>query len=109
MIACSIPIPTSAPLKVTATHLRKTTCAAVYPLFVGKITSVDQRAEENVGQGFPRPQLHTRRPASPDPWGIRAGHPPRPRVERHDRLLGDADLRASALHRRRRPRRPLLP
>ena len=42
-----------------------------------------------------RPRLYTRRHAPPDPRGLRARHPARPPVQRDDRLLGDAGLRAS--------------
>ncbi|CAA9430024.1 MAG: Nitrilotriacetate monooxygenase component B, partial [uncultured Rubrobacteraceae bacterium] len=61
------------------------------------------------GQRAPRAKLRTGRRAPPDPWGLRARHPPRPTVERDGRLLGDADLRTTPVRGRRRPRRPLHP
>src|SRR3712207_1285078 len=42
----STPAPMRAPLSSTVTDLRKPTCAAVYPLFVGRIPPVNGGAEE---------------------------------------------------------------
>src|SRR5215210_2737780 len=86
--------------------VRRTTWSAVYPLL---IKYSYRYPKERIGQGPQRPQLYTGGPTSPDPWGLRDGNPPRPPVQRHDGVVGDAVLRTPPLRGCSGQERPLLP
>src|SRR5215211_529130 len=86
--------------------VRRTTWFAVYPLLIKY--SYPYR-KEWIGQGPQRPQLHTGGPPSPDPRGLRDGNPPRPSIQRHDSLVGDAILGTPPLRGGSGQERPLLP
>src|SRR5215218_8569092 len=80
------------PLRLTTLPIRKTTLTAVYPLL---IKYPRPYRKERLGQGPPRPRLYTGGLTSPDPRGLRDGNPAWSSVQRHDGIVGDADLRTS--------------
>src|SRR5688572_8860748 len=99
-----MPSQISVPLRSTRLTLPSMTWTAVYPLLIKYPCPY---REEWIGQGSPRPRLYTGRPASPDPRGLRDGNPAWPPVQRHDGIVGDADLRTPPVPGGRRQERPL--
>src|SRR5215212_10100139 len=92
------------PLRLMRLPVRRTTWSAVYPLLIKYFCPY---WKERIGQGPSRPQLYTGGPTSPDPRGLRDGNPTWPPVQRHDGVVGDADLRTSPIRSGRGQERPL--
>src|SRR5215210_4836652 len=92
------------PLRLTRLGVRRMTWSAVYPLLIKYLCPY---RKERIGQGPPIPRFYTGGPASPDPRGLRDGDAPRPSVQRYDGVVGDADLRTSAMPGGRSQERPL--
>src|ERR687898_1039901 len=92
------------PLRLTRMPIRKPTWTAVYPLLIEYLCPY---RKEWIGQGPPRARFYTRGPTSPDPRGLRDGNPAWPTVQRHDGIVGDADLRTAPVPGGRRQERPL--
>src|SRR5215212_3658146 len=101
-----MPSQISWPLKLTRLAFRRMTWTAVYPLLIEYLCP---HRKERIGQGPPRPRLHTCDPTVPDPRRVRSGDPQGPSIERDDGLLGDADLRTPALRRGGGQKRPIHP
>src|SRR5829696_5238513 len=94
------------PLRLTRMPIRKTTWTAVYPLLIEYLCPY---LKEWIGQGPPRARLNTGGPTSPDSRGLRDGNPAWPPVQRHDGIVGDADLRTSPVCGGSRQERSLHP
>src|SRR5687767_15685003 len=91
-------------LKLTRLALRGVTWTAVYPLLLEYLCP---HRKDRIGQGPHRPRLYTGGPTSLDPRGLRDGNPAWSSVQRHDGIVGDADLRTSPMPGGRRQERPL--
>src|SRR5918912_1105701 len=102
MTACTMPNQIRGPPKLMTPTIRCKTWPAVYPLLIEYLYPY---RKERIGQGPSKPRLYTGGPPPPDPRGLRDGYPSWAPVQRHDGLMGDADLGTSPKRGGRRQER----